>query len=222
MPKISERPASEDSEEGEASDGVDPSPSRDTRLVHRDPLRKVNDKTRADHTEKARKRGLEEGIEIGKRGSAEKIKAQDTLIKEQNSQIKRLIAELALESGHLLLAGQRSDLSATLISAHTADNRRQCEETTKLEQRVALLTGQLAQKTEEVETVTAQNARLHVDVAALSPSSQSRNFSETIIFCVTDSRVTCKTKHPTTIVRRCVWPIYELLEDDEIFFAQQN
>ena len=69
---------------------MDPSPSRDTRLVHRDPLQKVNDKTRADHTEKARKRGLEEGIEIGKWESAEKINAQDTLIKEQNSQIKRL------------------------------------------------------------------------------------------------------------------------------------
>ena len=81
MPKISERPASEDSEEGEASDGVDPSPSRDTRLVKRDPLIRVNNKTRADRTAKARKKGLEEGIEIGKQESAGKIKERDTLIK---------------------------------------------------------------------------------------------------------------------------------------------
>ena len=43
---------------GEASDGVYPSPSRDTRLVKRDSLLKpeVNEKTRADRAEKARKR----------------------------------------------------------------------------------------------------------------------------------------------------------------------
>ena len=75
------------------------------------------------------------------------------------SQIKRLTAELALEAAHLLLAGQRSDLSATLISALTAHNSRQRKENPRLEQRLALLTGQLAQKTEEVETVAAQNAR---------------------------------------------------------------
>ena len=67
---------------------MDPSPSHDTRLVQPAPLRKVNDKARADRTEKARKRGLEEGIEIDKRVSAEKIKARVTLIKEQNLQIK--------------------------------------------------------------------------------------------------------------------------------------
>ena len=71
--------------------------------MKRDPLRKINDKIRADSTKKARKRDLEEGIEIGKQESAEKIKAQDTLIKKQNSdlqQIKRLTAELALEAEH--------------------------------------------------------------------------------------------------------------------------
>ena len=81
MSKISKRPASEDHEEGGASDGVDSSPLRDTDLVNRDPLLKVNVKTWADRIEKARKRGLGEGIEIGRRESAEKIKEQDTLIK---------------------------------------------------------------------------------------------------------------------------------------------
>ena len=136
MPKISERPASEDSEEGEASDGVDPSPSRDTRLVKRDPLIRVNNKTRADRTAKARKKGLEEGIEIGKQESAGKIKERDTLIKTQNSHIKQLTAELVLEAAHLLPAGQQSDLSATSISSLTADNNRQRGENAQLEQRV--------------------------------------------------------------------------------------
>ena len=85
MSKISKRPASEDHEEGGASDGVDSSPLRDTDLVtilvNRDPLLKVNVKTWADRIEKARKRGLGEGFEIGRRESAEKIKEQDTLIK---------------------------------------------------------------------------------------------------------------------------------------------
>ena len=75
-------------------------------LVKRNPLFKVYDKTRADRTGQARKRGLEEGIEIAKQESAEKSKEWDTLIKEQNSQIKRLTEELALEAAHLLLAGQ--------------------------------------------------------------------------------------------------------------------
>ena len=90
-----------DSEEGEASEGMEPSPSRSSRYTglittlvkhDHDPLQKVNYKTRADRTEKARKRGIEEGIEkfeIGKRESAEKIKVQDTLIKEV-AVIKRL------------------------------------------------------------------------------------------------------------------------------------
>ena len=51
--------------------------------MKRNPFLKVNDKTRADSIEKARKGGLEEeidfGIEFGKRESAEKIKKQDTL-----------------------------------------------------------------------------------------------------------------------------------------------
>ena len=61
------------------------------------------------------------------------MKEQYTLIKEQNSQIKRLTAELALEAAHLLLAVQRSDLSATLISTLTADSNRLREENTQLE-----------------------------------------------------------------------------------------
>ena len=104
---------------------VDPPPSHDhdTRLVKRDPLLKVNDKTRADRTEKARKSDLEEGIETGKRESAENIKEQDALIKEQNLQVKRLTAEFALGAAHLLLAGQRSPLSATWISSLTANKQ---------------------------------------------------------------------------------------------------
>ena len=93
-------------------------------------------------------------------GNQQKTKEQDTLIKEQNTQIKRLTAELALEAAHLSLAGQRSNLSAL-----TAHNNRQLEENARLEQRVTLLTWQLAQKTEEVETITAQNARLRAEVA---------------------------------------------------------
>ena len=103
---------------GKASDGVDPSPSRDSCHVKRDPLLKVTDKTRSGSTEKAGKSSLEEGIEIGKRESAEQIKEQDTLIKKQ---IKQLIAEFALEAAHLLLAGQRSDLSATSVCHQIAN-----------------------------------------------------------------------------------------------------
>ena len=59
--------------------------------MKRNPFLKVNDKTRADSIEKARKGGLEEeidfGIEFGKRESAEKIREQDTtLIKEIKNQ----------------------------------------------------------------------------------------------------------------------------------------
>ena len=111
---------------------MDPPPSRDTGLVKRDPLLKVSDKAPADHPEKARKTGLEEGIEIGKRkiaGNQQAKSRRDTLIKEQNSQIKRLSAELALEAAHLVLAGQHSDRSATLISALTADNNSQAKRT---------------------------------------------------------------------------------------------
>ena len=74
-----------------------------------------------------------------------------------------------------MLAGQRSDLSATSISAFTADNNRQREENPRLKQQVALLTGQLAQKTEEVNTFTAQNVRLRAEVVELAkPASEYR------------------------------------------------
>ena len=56
-----------------------------------------------------------------------------------------------------MLANQRSDLHDTAISTLTSDADRQHEENTLLEQRVALLTGQLAQKTEEIQIVTAVN-----------------------------------------------------------------
>ena len=79
-----------------------------------------------------------QGIQIGKRESAEKIKEQETLIKERNSQVKRLTAELALEAARLLLAarvaGQHSDLSASFISALNLDNNRQRKENAQLEQ----------------------------------------------------------------------------------------
>ena len=68
--------AVEDLEEGEASDCVDPSPSRDCHLVKRYQLLKVNDKTRADSTKKAKK-GLEEGIQL----------ASGTLQKKSRSRI---------------------------------------------------------------------------------------------------------------------------------------
>ena len=163
---------------------MDLSPSRDSRLKvagqspgrSRDPISKVKDNSRAERTVRARSKEVEEGIQIGKRELAEKIEDQNTLIKErdikikkQEKQINRLTDQLALEAAHLLLAGQRSDLSATSMSTLTADNNRQREENARLEKQVALLTGQLAQKTEEVDTVTTQNARL----CAESPNSQS-------------------------------------------------
>ena len=56
---------------------------------------------------KARAKGVEEGIAIGKRGSAEKIVDQNTQIKErdqtinkQEKQIKRLTDQLALDAAH--------------------------------------------------------------------------------------------------------------------------
>ena len=174
--EISKRPASKDSEEEEASDGVDQSPSRYSRLKVAGQAPARTRDPRAERTVRARVKGVEEGIEIGKRESAEKIEDQNTLIKErdikikkQEKQINRLTDQLALEAAHLLLAGQRSDLSATSMSTLTADNNRQREENARLEKQVALLTGQLAQKTEEVDTVTTQNARL----CAESPNSQS-------------------------------------------------
>ena len=61
--------------------------------------------------------------------------------------IKRLSEKLALEAVHLSLANQRSDLCASQISTLTLNNQKQKKENTLLEQRVTLLTGQLAQKT---------------------------------------------------------------------------
>ena len=113
MSKISKRPASEDREEGEASDGVDPSPSRESRDYRlqvagkaparsRDPIQKVKDNSRAERTVKARAKGVEEWIEMGKRESPEKIEDQNTQIKERDKkfnkeekQIKRLTDQLA-------------------------------------------------------------------------------------------------------------------------------
>ena len=147
MSKISKRPEPEDREEGQASDGD----SHPVQRRQRNGLSKVNDRSRAERRECVRKRALEEGIEIGKKESADKIKQQDTRIKEQTSQIKKLTEQLAQEAAHLLLANQLSDL----------------------------LTEQLAQKKEEVVTVTGHNAQLRSELAAfvvfefLCPSQNS-------------------------------------------------
>ena len=135
----------------------------------KDPLRKIKNRSRNKRTEGTRLKALAEGIEIGKQESADKIE-------EQKEQINRLSEQLALEAAHLLLANQRSDLRARLISTLTADADRQREENTRLEQRVALLTGQLAQKTEEIETVTADNARLRAQVAELAKPRQHSSY----------------------------------------------
>ena len=112
MSKISKRPASEDRGGVGASDGVDQSPSRDSRLKVAgqaparscNPIKKVKANPRAERTMRARAKGVEEGIEIGKRESAEKIEDRNTLIKKrdknikkQEKQIKRLTDQLALE-----------------------------------------------------------------------------------------------------------------------------
>lgn len=115
--------------------GQAPAPSRD-------PLSKVKleDKTLAELTERARRRGVQEGIKIGQKGSAEKIKEsaekikeRDRQIKEQKSQIEQLTNQLALDATHLLLAGECRDLSALSISALTAHNNRLPEENDQLE-----------------------------------------------------------------------------------------
>ena len=114
----------------------------------KDPLRNIKTRSRNKRTEGASLKALAEGIEIGKQESADsdKIEDQDQQIKEQKERINRLSEQLALEAAHLLLANQRSDLRARSISTLTADADRQREENTRLEQRVALLTGQLAQR----------------------------------------------------------------------------
>ena len=76
----------------------------------------------------------------------------------------------------MLLANQCSELRATSISTLTADADRQREENTRLEQLVALLTGRLAQKREDIETVTVDNARLRVQVAELAKPRQHSSY----------------------------------------------
>ena len=96
MSKISKRPASEDREEGKASDGA----SRDSRMqvacqapaLSRDPIKKLKDNSRAERTVKSRAKGVEEGIYIGKRDSAgisRKIEHQNTQIKERDKKINK-------------------------------------------------------------------------------------------------------------------------------------
>ena len=105
------------------------------------------------------------------------IQELDRRIKKQEKYIKSLTDQLALEAKHLLPTSQRSDLRATSISALTADNNRQHEENALLEQQVALLTGQLAQKTEEVDTVTVQNTRLCAEVAEIAKPRPASEYS---------------------------------------------
>ena len=82
MSKISKSRAPDDREEGEASDGADPSPP-----TVKDPLRNINNRSRNKRTEGARNKALEEGIEIGKQESADKIEEQNQQIKEQKERI---------------------------------------------------------------------------------------------------------------------------------------
>ena len=101
MPRVARRrpggAASEDSKEGEASDGVDPSPPHDSRLKvtclalawSRDLISKVKDTSPAEHTARARAKGVKDGIKIGKLESAEKIEEQNILIKGRDSKIKK-------------------------------------------------------------------------------------------------------------------------------------
>ena len=93
----------------------------------KDTLRNIKNRSRNKRTEGARLKALAEGIEIGKQESADKIEEQDQQIKEQKERINRLSEQLALEAAHLLLANQRSDLRARLISTLTADADRQRE-----------------------------------------------------------------------------------------------
>ena len=72
-------------EEGEAADGADPSPP-----PVKDPLRNINNRSLHKRNEGTRNKALEEGIEIGKQVSADKIEKQDQQIKEQKERIKRL------------------------------------------------------------------------------------------------------------------------------------
>ena len=76
----------------------------------RDPINKVKETSRAERTVRARVKGVEEGIQIGKRKSAEKIEEQKTLIKERDEKIKKeekQIKGLQITCAHItaLLAG---------------------------------------------------------------------------------------------------------------------
>ena len=85
MSKVSKRRVPGDREEGEAADGADPSPP-----PVKAPLRNINNRSLHKRNEGTRNKALEEGIEIGKQVSADKIEKQDQQIKEQKERIKRL------------------------------------------------------------------------------------------------------------------------------------
>ena len=101
-------------------------------------------------------------------GNRQKIEDQihqNTLIKERDKKINKQENKIKkhtdlLMTAHLLLAGQCSDLSAKLISTLTSKRSPR----TASGAAESVLTGQSAQKTEEVDTVTAQNARLRAEV----------------------------------------------------------
>ena len=118
MCKTLKRSVPEGREEGETSDGDSPAKLRDA-------LKKLNDrpqsKRRAGNLQQGYERGIEigktEGIETGKKegiemGKTEGIeigieigkKGSEEKIQKQASQIERLTKQLALEAEHLLLA----------------------------------------------------------------------------------------------------------------------
>ena len=84
--------------------------------------------------------GLEDGIAIGKRDSADKVKEQNRQILELNYRIKRLTEQLAVEAALLLLANQRSDIRIRDLSQ---ENEKNNKENTFLTRQVTLLTGEL-------------------------------------------------------------------------------
>ena len=155
MSKISKRTSPEDLEEGEASDCDNPVQSKNRK--------------RSARTAGTRNKAIAEGIELGRRESADKIREQDQVIQEQKERIKRLTEQLALETAHFLLADQRSEISAASASALSADCARLRGENSQLEQRVTNLTDQLAQTTQE-------NIRLRAQVAELAKPKQHSSY----------------------------------------------
>ena len=88
-----------------------------------DPVKKIKDKTRAERTKRAKRRGIKEGIKFGKRESAGKIKEQDTLIKEWDQQIKEQKPQIKLLAAELLLEAANSTQCSEICSQVNAGQR---------------------------------------------------------------------------------------------------